>query len=116
MNCKQSGCKAPALRDDDYCFWHSPTTAKKRREAGRRGGKKGRLQVRNVDIQSVEDVRHILSETLSELRSSPAESVTTKARAIGYLCSICLVALEKGDLEERLGKLEELMSESEKIA
>ncbi len=104
------------MKGDPYCFWHSPQTAERRRQAGRKGGSKGKLQVKGVDIQSVEDVRRVLSEALSELRASPSENVSTKARAIGYLCSIALVALEKGNLEERIARLEDLVCKSRETA
>src|SRR5829696_5803806 len=31
-------CAAQPVRDDGYCYWHSPSTASERAEARRRGG------------------------------------------------------------------------------
>lgn len=33
-----SPCEAQPVRDDGYCFWHSPEVAEERTEARRRGG------------------------------------------------------------------------------
>lgn len=113
MICQHSGCNAYAMKDDQHCYFHSqrPEVAKKREEARKRGGSRGKIPVTD-DIETVEDVKRLLSDTLKELRSSPAESVVSKSRAIGYLCQILLTALEKTDIEERICKLEELIADS----
>ena len=113
MKCEHTGCNAHAMKDDQHCYFHSqkPEIIKKREEARKRGGQRGKLAVED-DVETVEDVLKLLSDTLNELRSSPAESVVSKSRAIGYLCSILLTALEKNDMEERLCKLEEMLDES----
>jgi len=40
MQCKQTGCKAYALKNDEYCFTHSqkPEVIEKRQEARKKGG------------------------------------------------------------------------------
>lgn len=111
MKCAKTGCKSYAMKDDEFCFWHSPKTAERRRKAGKKGGSKGKLPVQNVDIRSIEDVKHILAEAISELRASSTESVVAKARALGYLCNVAMVCIEKGELEDRVARLEELLNE-----
>lgn len=110
--CSKDGCKANAIRDQKYCFSHStnPETIQKRKQARSKGGSRGKLRV--VDsINTIQDVKRIIAETLNEVRSSPTENIVGKARAIGYLCGIALTAIEKGDLEERIAKLEEAQAE-----
>ena len=111
VECNKLGCGANSLKDDKYCFWHSsnPAVVKKRKQARERGGSRGKLQC-NDAIESVADVKRVLTETINELRSSGTQNVVGKARATGYLCSILLVSIEKGDLEERIAKLEELLT------
>lgn len=113
MQCKKNGCRAYAMKDDPdgLCFWHSDRTKDRRRKAGKRGGSRGKMPVQDVDIQTVDDVRQILSQAISELLSASSESITAKSRAVGYLCSVALVAIEKGSLEDRIAKLEELLSQ-----
>ena len=112
--CSKDGCRANALRDEALCFAHStkPEIVKKRDAARRKGGSKGKLQLQDVDVQTIEDIRGILSETVSELRSSASENLVSKCRTVGYLCSILLTTLEKSDLEDRISMLEESLSES----
>ena len=114
MICAKEGCRAHALRGDDLCFAHSmtPESVQKRKEARSKGGSKGRLHIQDLDIRTVEDVRSVLSETVSELRSTASDNLVSKSRTIGYLCGILLTALEKSDLEERIVKLEEAQAES----
>jgi hypothetical protein len=110
MQCVKEGCRANALKNDEYCFWHSPKTAEKRKQAGRRGGSRGKLN-RDDNIESIADIQRILAETIAELRTDSSH-VVSRGRAVGYLCSIMLTALEKGDLEERISALEAKIGEN----
>lgn len=114
MQCKKQGCNAYALKDDPdgLCFWHSPQTADQRKQAGRKGGARGKVERESLGIETIEDVKRILVETMIELRGAATENTIGKARAVGYIASILLVALEKSDLEQRVGRLEELLSDS----
>ncbi len=110
--CSREGCKANALTDDPFCFQHSQRSdiIEKRKQARSKGGSRGKLRV--VDsIDTIQDVKRIIAETLSEVRSSPTDNTVGKARAIGYLCGIALTAIEKADLEERIVKLETAQAE-----
>lgn len=113
LQCKKQGCKAYAMKDDPdgLCFWHSPATAEKRQQAGRRGGGRGKVERESLGIETVADVKAILVETITELRGAATENTIGKARAVGYIASILLVALEKSDLERRVARLEELLSD-----
>ncbi len=113
MKCERPGCKANAIRGDQYCFSHSmaPEIVEKRKTARSKDGSRGKLRI--VDsINTIQDVKRIIAATLNELRSSPTDNVVAKSRAVGYLCGIALVAIEKADLEERIVKLEEAQAES----
>ena len=108
MKCRHpSGCKANALRGDDFCYFHSmrPDIVEKRKQARQRGGSRGKFH-KSDSIESIADVRKIIAEIVNELRNSKGNTVS-RARAIGYLLSIWVVAYEKGDIEERLSRLEE---------
>jgi len=111
--CSKEGCKANALTDDTYCFQHSQRSdiIERRKQARSKGGSRGKLRV--VDsINTIQDVKRIIAETLNEVRSCGTDNTVGKARAVGYLCGIALTAIEKGDLEARLSKLEEAQVES----
>lgn len=111
--CAKTGCKAQSLKDGEYCFQHSqrPEIVEKRKAARSKGGSRGKLRI--VDrINTIQDVKRIITETLNELRSSPTDNIVAKARAIGYLCGVALTTIEKADLEERIARLEESLAES----
>lgn len=111
--CAKDGCRANALKGEAHCFSHSmkPEVVQKRKAARSKGGSKGKLRVTGVTIKSIEDVKYVINETLNELRSSPTNDLVAKSRCIGYLCGIAINALEKADLEQRIAKLEESLSE-----
>lgn len=113
MKCSKDGCKAPALKLDEYCYWHSENTKEQRKRSARKGGSRKLLQVESVPIETVEDVKRIISEAINELRLAPSESLVSKARAIGYLASVLMDAIEKSDMEKRISELERLLTEQE---
>jgi hypothetical protein len=116
--CTKPGCKSYGLHDDPegLCFWHSQKTRDKRRQAGVKGGSRGKLHKAEVDINDIQGVKRLLVETINEVRNCNADSMVQKGRAVGYLASILLVALEKSDIEQRLARLEDaLLTEHELV-
>lgn len=109
-------CGGFALNDSDYCFAHDPDSAKRRDKARKAGGKarQGRsLQLTwagdehrpNIHILSVEDVKALLERAL--LAEVTLENSHARNKVIGYLCGVALKALEVGEIEERIARLEE---------
>jgi hypothetical protein len=117
MKCTKPGCKAPALlKGSGLCFWHDPTMSDKRSKAGVKGGSRGKIPKADVDIDDIQGIKRLLVETINEVRNCNAESMVQKGRAVGYLASILLVALEKSDIEARLARLEAaILQESELV-
>lgn len=56
-------------------------------------------------LQTAQDVHTVLTETLFEVKQANADTLV-KARCIGYLAGIILKAIEAGDIEERIKRLE----------
>ena len=48
MKCLKDGCKAPALKHDQYCYWHSENTKEQRKQSAQKGGSRKILQVESV--------------------------------------------------------------------
>jgi len=115
MKCSKDGCNAPALKDGEYCFFHSEKTKEQRKRSASKGGSRRRIHVEDVPIETVEDVKRILAEAVNELRGSASESLVSKARAIGYLASVLMDAFEKSDIENRITELEKLLIEQEAV-
>jgi hypothetical protein len=111
--CLVDGCKAPVLKNDEYCYFHSPNTKEQRQKSARRGGNRKKINVDYVPIETVEDIKRLIAETINELRASPTENRISKARAIGYLASVLIDAIEKSDLESRMSELEKLLTTQE---
>lgn len=112
---KENGeaCRAPALRDADYCFWHSPDHAEEVAEARRLGGLRRRRErtvagAYDIDgVETVEQIRRILQIAL--LDTLGLENSVARSRTLAYLAVVLLKMNEAGTMEERLLALEETL-------
>ena len=108
MKCKKRGCKASALKDDDFCYFHSqkPDIIVKRVLARSRGGRNYRIDKDPVAIDSLKDIKAILVEALNEVSSSGTENIVAKYRTIAYICLILANIQDRIDLEKRVEAIE----------
>ena len=58
----------------------------------------------NIKIESCQDVVHLISETINQVRKGELDPRV--ANAIGYLANILIKAAEQGGLEKRIEALE----------
>jgi len=83
--------------------------AAKRADARKRGGQNRRAGKQSkhgrYSIKTVGEVLKALEDALNDAIS--LENSHARARTIGYLCQISLKALEVGEIERRLGALEQ---------
>ena len=108
---KESGdrCRAKPMRGGDFCFFHNPDTAAKRRAAQREGGRSRATTVLSPEttdmrLGSIEDVATLLGKTINQVRKGQIDPRVSNA--VGYLAGIMLKALGQGELEKRLVELE----------
>ena len=108
MKCKKRGCKASAMKDDDFCFFHSqrPDIIVKRGLARSRGGRNYKIHKEPVSIESLKDIQVILLEALNEIRCSGTENTVAKSRTIAYICLILANVQDRIDLEKRVEAIE----------
>ena len=102
-------CQAYAVDNSDYCFWHSPAMAKRRRDARKNGGLHRHVTSKNITttnyhIKTIEDVMQILKDAIND--ACLLENSQARARTIDYLCQIFIKGLEVSELEARLSDLE----------
>lgn len=102
---KQGGerCSASVEPPQEYCWWHDPANADKRRRAASRGGKaKANVEVRTVK----EELKQTIADVRSgELDRNDAGIMIQGYRALqGYL-----------ELERRILETDELASEIEEL-
>ena len=107
-------CRAPRLRDSEFCFWHSPEHAEEAAEAQRLGGLRRRREkavagAYDFDgLDSVPKARRLLE--IAALDSLALENSVARSRTLAYLAQVALKALEVGELAERIDALERLVS------
>jgi hypothetical protein len=104
-----SDCQAAALPDSDFCFFHDPDLADERHKANAAGGRQNRMKTLSADapdvrVESCQDVVHLISETINQVRRGELDPRV--ANAIGYLANVLIKAAEQGDHEKRIKELE----------
>ena len=116
-------CKAFSLTGGDYCYWHSPVIDENQKcNARSRGGKSNKhipvsnRETKPIQLRSVNDVVKLLEETINAVRIElhATDSLTSKiktANSIAFLSGHVISALEKSDLEKRLGEIEKVVLE-----
>jgi len=114
MTCKATNkrgepCGAPAIGGSGWCFAHHPEKARERAAARRKGG----LSVHGLDdstetpevrLSTAESVLGLLEKAAAELL--PRKPSVQKARALAYVASVALWAVEVSELERRVSRLE----------
>lgn len=103
-------CRATPLREEPFCFWHSPETAEEAAEARRIGGlhRRKKKTVGAIygfhGLRTVEDLQ-LLLETVT-IETLALENTIARNRAIGGFLSVGAKLIEVGELEARLAILE----------
>jgi hypothetical protein len=104
-------CRAMAIAGSQFCFFHDPAAAGARKTAQKKGGQANGLAVLSADepdvpLNSCKDVSAFLAATINQVRKGLiAPKVAT---TVGYLASL-LVKTFESDLEDRLGRLEQVV-------
>jgi hypothetical protein len=104
-------CRAKALTNDRFCFFHSPTKNQERRQARQAGGvsRSQKTTVLPPDteerrLKSPTDVCGLLGDTINQVRCGLMDSRT--ATTVGYLAAALLRGMEHGHLDDRLTRIE----------
>lgn len=109
----QSKCQAPARPGSEFCFFHDPSQAEKRREAQAQGGRQNRmktleLSAPDVKVEDCGDAIILISETINQVRKGQIDPRI--ANSVGFLANILIRALERDRLETRIQQLEGLLN------
>jgi hypothetical protein len=104
-------CKANALRNERFCFFHAPAKTRERQQAQSAGGS-SRSQKMTVlppgteerCLLSPTDVCHLLGDTINQVRCGLMDPRI--ANTVGYLAGTLLRGLEHGQLDDRLTRIE----------
>lgn len=105
-------CQAAALPDSDFCFFHDPLKEDERREAQAAGGRQNRMKTLgasapDIAVRDCKDVVALLSETINQVRKGIIDPRI--ANSVGYLANQMVRVLAQNDLEDRIGKLEQVV-------
>lgn len=104
-------CQANAMTGSEYCFMHNPNMETERQIALSKGGSAPRRAyeaLSEVKIENTKDVVNLLATTISEVRAGIVE--LRVANCIGYLSGHLIKAFEVSDFEDRLSRIEKIIS------
>ena len=111
-------CNAYAVIGSDYCFVHDPGSAEKCRAARINGGIERSRRVNvlppdtpDVRVVSAADITMLIAETISQLRRGQIDPGV--ANSVGYLTGMALRALQRNDLDQRVARLESILTRQE---
>jgi len=103
-------CGADAQTGKSICIFHDPERSGDAIRARRAGGtaRSKPASVVSLDtpkqtLRSVKEVASLLGESINQVRGEIDPRI---ANTVGYLSAILLKALEQGEIEERLSKIE----------
>jgi hypothetical protein len=108
----QSKCQVAAIPGSEFCFFHDPSKAEKRREAQAQGGRQHRVKTLedsapDVKVEDSGDAIALISETINQVRKGQIDPRV--ANCVGFLANILIKAVERDKLETRIEQLEELL-------
>jgi hypothetical protein len=99
------------LTDSDFCFAHDPRRGRERAKARKLGGQNRRTPTTGplpvVKLRDVGSIQERLETTVAETIGQ--ENSAQRSRTLGYLLGFALRALEVGEFEQRLARLEALL-------
>lgn len=100
------------------CFWHDPEHAQEAAEARRLGGLRRRKEStvsRAYEFEGLDSVPKITRiMEIAVLDTLSQENSLSRSRTLAYLVQVALKALEVGEMEGRLGALEDAMTQRPK--
>ena len=105
MKCKKDNCRAKAMKGSEYCYFHDPEFADKRKEDQAKGGRRGRGLYQDLGDCTLENLKGVLWNTLGELRHSKS-GLVSRARAIASVSSVLIQVINESSLESRIEALE----------
>ena len=107
-------CRAPPLKDGDFCRFHSPDHAEEVAEARRLGGFRRRKE-RTVQtiydfegLRSVDQLQRVVEIAL--LDTLGMDNTVARSRALGYLIQSAAKLLSMAELDERVRALQETVA------
>lgn len=112
MKQDKSKCQAAAIPGSEFCFFHDPPNAEKRREAQSQGGRQNRLKTLedsapDVKVEDSGDAKTLLVQTINQVRKGQIDPRV--ANSVGFLANILIKAVERDKLETRIEQLEALL-------
>ncbi len=103
-------CDATPLRDQDFCFWHSPDHVQEATAARRLGGLRRRREHAVAGAYELEGLGSVAElQRLLEIAAFDAlglENSIARVRALAALVQVGVRLLELGELEARIETLE----------
>lgn len=110
-------CEANAVRDSEFCYFHNPDiSVEEKKEAQSNGGKTKALTLKeplpDLPIANQDDAVLLVADTIKRVRAGKLDIRT--ANCLGFLADKLLKALEARETNDKLEKIERLLTQRQK--
>lgn len=115
LNAQSEPCQAEPLKDSDYCVWHDPNLAERRKEWSLRGGKgkantaRAKKRLKRLDLDEIDAA--LCTAMLDVLRGELEPGIATAAASVARTIHAVRTAT---DHERRIAELEASLADSSK--
>lgn len=122
MKCKLSKCRAHSMKESEFCFSHNPDSKGRHLQAASKGGSNsvsiGEKKLDHLSLNTPESIVVLLEDTINRIRITREDGTMDlrTAKAIGYLSSQIIKAIEVSDVNERLELVERIIFERKKYS
>lgn len=109
---KGTRCTAFAVKGSEFCLTHAPERAKERAARNRRGGLARvipKVAGDAIEVASMTDVLGLVNAVI--LDTWQLENSAPRSRALLAAAELAIKAMQIGELEERVARLEQLITE-----
>jgi len=116
---KENGetCEAYAVKDSEFCYFHNPDISdEEKKEAQTNGGANRALTLKEplpvLPIANQDDAVLLVADTINRVRAGKLDIRT--ANCLGFLADKLLKALEASQTNDKLEKIERLLTQRQK--
>lgn len=103
-------CRANAMTESEFCFWHDPRRKRDLERAARRGGSRRTVELPDCDALTSARARRILAGVIQAVLDRSLEAGI--ARTVGYILQVDSRVREGEELEQRVEALERALEQN----
>ena len=111
-------CRAPRLRDGEFCFWHSPECAREAAEARKLGGLRRRKEATIQGAYELDGLARLQQAQarrwieIAAVDTLALENSIARSRTLAYLAQVATRNYETTELTDRVRAMENVLKQN----